>query len=63
MKAAAAAAVAIAVLAYPLVFRGPFPQHLMILVMLNALLGSAWNLLGGFAGQVSLGQATITLVR
>ena len=58
MKAAAAAAVAIAVLAYPLVFRGPFPQHLMILVMLNAVLGSAWNLLGGFAGQVSLGQAT-----
>ena len=27
-------------------------------LMLYALLGSAWNLLGGFAGQVSLGQAT-----
>jgi branched-chain amino acid transport system permease protein len=49
--------VAVAVLAYPLVFRAPFPQHLMILVMLYALLGTAWNLLGGFAGQISLGQA------
>lgn len=57
MKKAAGALAVLAVLAYPFVFRGPFPQHLMILVMLNALLGSAWNLLGGFAGQVSLGQA------
>jgi branched-chain amino acid transport system permease protein len=47
-----------AVLAFPFVFRGPYPQHLAILVMLSALLGTAWNLLGGFAGQVSLGQAT-----
>ena len=47
-----------AALFFPFVFRGPFPQHLAILVMLYALLGSAWNLLGGFAGQVSLGQAT-----
>jgi branched-chain amino acid transport system permease protein len=48
----------VVVLAFPFVFRGPFPQHLAILVMLYALLGTAWNLLGGFAGQVSLGQAT-----
>jgi branched-chain amino acid transport system permease protein len=47
-----------ATVAFPFVFRGPFPQHLAILVMLYALLGTAWNLLGGFAGQVSLGQAT-----
>ena len=53
----ASALLVVAVLAYPLVFRAPFPQHLMILVMLYALLGTAWNLLGGFAGQISLGQA------
>jgi branched-chain amino acid transport system permease protein len=53
----AVALLAVAVLAYPFVFRDPFPQHLMILVMLYALLGTAWNLLGGFAGQISLGQA------
>ncbi|MFN2546348.1 MAG: branched-chain amino acid ABC transporter permease [Myxococcales bacterium] len=29
----------------------------MILILLNALLGTAWNILGGFAGQISLGQA------
>jgi len=57
MKIALAILVGAALL-FPFVFRGPFPQHLAILVMLYALLGSAWNLLGGFAGQVSLGQAT-----
>lgn len=49
--------VAAAALVFPLVVRGPFPQHLAILVMLYALLGCAWNFLGGFAGQISLGQA------
>jgi len=53
----ALAILAAAALVFPLVVRGPFPQHLAILVMLYALLGCAWNLLGGFAGQVSLGQA------
>src|SRR5438128_5087990 len=58
VKIGIAAAVVVAVLLYPLVLRGPYPQHLMILVLLNALLGTAWNILGGFAGQISLGQAT-----
>ena len=58
MKIGVAAAVVIAVLLYPFLLRGPYPQHLMILVLLNALLGTAWNILGGFAGQISLGQAT-----
>ena len=57
MKVAIGAAVALLVLAWPLVFRGPYPQHLMILILMNALLGTAWNVLGGFAGQISLGQA------
>ncbi|MGZ6142432.1 MAG: branched-chain amino acid ABC transporter permease, partial [Myxococcales bacterium] len=57
MKRALAVAAVLAVLAWPLVFRGPFPQHIMILILLNALLGTAWNILGGFAGQISLGQA------
>jgi len=57
VKAVGVTILALAVLAFPFVFREPFPQHLMILVMLYALLGTAWNLLGGFAGQISLGQA------
>ncbi|HUJ24976.1 MAG TPA: branched-chain amino acid ABC transporter permease [Myxococcales bacterium] len=57
MKRFLAAAVALIVLAWPLIARGPYPQHIMILVLLNALLGTAWNILGGFAGQISLGHA------
>ena len=57
MKIALSAFFALAVLLWPLVFRQPYPQHVMILVLLNALLGTAWNILGGFAGQISLGQA------
>jgi branched-chain amino acid transport system permease protein len=45
-------------LAMPLITRNPFYQHLLIMVMFWTLLGTAWNLLGGFGGQVSFGHAT-----
>ncbi len=45
------------VLGYPFVFKKPFPQDLLIKVLLFAFLGNAWNILGGLAGQVSLGHA------
>ena len=48
---------AIALLAFPLVFKKPFPQRMMILIFRYALLAEAWNILGGYAGQVSLGHA------
>lgn len=44
-------------IAWPLVFTMPFPQHLGIMILLYAALGQAWNVLGGFAGQVSFGHA------
>ncbi len=44
-------------LLYPLLFRAPFPQHLMIKLFLFATLAQAWNILGGYGGQVSLGHA------
>jgi len=47
----------IAAVAYPHIFRLPFPHHLMIMVFIYATLGLAWNLIGGYAGQVSLGHA------
>jgi branched-chain amino acid transport system permease protein len=50
--------IVLALMAYPWVFTLPFPQHLMILVFLFAMLGQSWNILGGYAGQVSLGHAT-----
>jgi branched-chain amino acid transport system permease protein len=55
-RALAAISVAL-LLAVPFVTPNPFYQHLMIMVLFWTLLGTAWNLLGGFAGQVSFGHA------
>jgi branched-chain amino acid transport system permease protein len=52
-----AAAGILALLAAPLLTGNPFFQHLMIMVLFWTLLGTSWNLLGGFAGQVSFGHA------
>jgi branched-chain amino acid transport system permease protein len=41
----------------PLLYRDPFFQDILINSCIFALLGVAWNLLGGYAGQLSLGQA------
>jgi branched-chain amino acid transport system permease protein len=46
-------------LAVPLVDRNPFHLHLGIIVLMWTLLGAAWNVLGGFAGQVSFGHASL----
>lgn len=46
-------------LAVPLVVRNPFHLHLAIVVLMWTLLGAAWNVLGGFAGQVSFGHASL----
>ncbi len=51
------AAVAAALLAYPLAFPGPFPLHVMIMTFMFATLGVAWNIMGGYAGMFSFGQA------
>ncbi len=44
-------------LAAPLLTRNTFQQDLLIQVLFWTLLGASWNLLGGFAGQVSFGHA------
>lgn len=44
-------------LALPHVVTQSFYLHLMILVFLYGMLGGAWNIVGGYAGQVSLGHA------
>ena len=48
---------AIFLLAAPFMFTARYSQHVLILVLLYVALGSAWNILGGFAGQLSLGHA------
>lgn len=47
----------VALIAYPLVFSTPFQRNLGILVLMWACLGSAWNIFGGYTGQVCLGTA------
>lgn len=49
------AAVAFA-LAYPRIFNRTYPQHVGILVCMNALMATAWNITGGYTGQVALGN-------
>ncbi len=45
-------------LAVPLLTANQFLLHLGITVLMWTVLGVAWNLLGGYAGQVSFGHAT-----
>jgi branched-chain amino acid transport system permease protein len=56
IRASGLAVAAVAVLAYPLVFSTPFQQRLGALVLLYAISASAWNIVGGYAGQVSIGH-------
>lgn len=41
----------------PLVIKAPYQLHIIILIFIWAIIGTAWNLLGGYAGQVSFGHA------
>jgi len=42
---------------FPLVIKNDYYQHLMILVLMWVVIGSAWNLIAGYTGQVSFGDA------
>jgi branched-chain amino acid transport system permease protein len=50
-------AVTMALLAAPMFTANPFFLHLLIMVLFSTLLGVSWNLLGGYAGQVSFGHS------
>jgi branched-chain amino acid transport system permease protein len=47
----------VVVLALPFVVTDPSRLNLLILVLMAAQIGVAWNLIGGYAGQISLGHA------
>jgi branched-chain amino acid transport system permease protein len=47
----------VALILFPLVVQNPFVLHLLIMILFYAALGGAWNIIGGFAGQLSLGHA------
>ncbi len=54
---AGGAALGAALLAYPLVLTSAFEQRLGALVLLYAIGASAWNIVGGYAGLISVGHA------
>ncbi len=51
------AALVIAALVFPLLVSSPFVIDICIRVLLFAFIGVAWNLMGGYAKQLSLGHA------
>lgn len=56
-RLAAGASLMVALLAVPLVVESSFVLNTFIFVFLFATLGHGWNVLGGYAGQISLGHA------
>ncbi len=50
---------ALALASVPLAIRNSFLIHVCILILMWTLLGAAWNVLGGLAGQVSFGHASL----
>ncbi len=50
------AVVLVLLLLFPLVARGSFPMHVMIMLFMFGMMGVAWNIMGGYAGMFSFGQ-------
>ncbi len=44
-------------LVFPLVIKSDYYQHLIIIALMWVVIGSSWNLLAGYTGQVSFGHA------
>lgn len=53
------AVAAAVVAAAPLFIANPYASRLAQLLFLNIVLASAWNLVGGFAGQISFGNSSL----
>jgi branched-chain amino acid transport system permease protein len=53
----AAIALAVVLVAYPLVFSNAFYLDIGVALLLAAISATAWNIVGGYAGQVSVGHS------
>src|SRR3954470_21064301 len=49
--------VAAAVACLPLFVKDVYVQNILVLTLMYAALSQAWNILGGYCGQISLGHA------
>ena len=57
MKKIAPLILLIILIIFPLVIQNAYYQHLMILVLMWVVIGSGWNVIAGYTGQVSFGDA------
>ncbi len=57
MRRGAAVGFLLFLMALPFLLPNPFYVHIVIMMAVFAVLGGAWNLIGGYAGQLSLGHA------
>ncbi|MCE1203912.1 MAG: branched-chain amino acid ABC transporter permease [Holophagaceae bacterium] len=57
LKAIAILAVLGGLLAIPRFVDSPYALHMMILLFMSVMMGQSWNILGGYAGQHSVGHA------
>lgn len=57
LKASALLIILAALLAVPKFVQSPYALHMMILLFLSVMMGQSWNILGGYAGQHSVGHA------
>ncbi len=51
------AAILVFLIVLPYLLPNPFYVHIAVMMALFAVLGGAWNLIGGYGGQLSLGHA------
>lgn len=51
------AAVLVFLILLPLIIRGTYYRHILIFTLMYMVLAQAWNLIGGYAGQIALGNA------
>lgn len=50
-------AVLVALFLFPNFVQSPYALHIMILIFLSVIMGEAWNVIGGYTGQYSVGHA------
>ncbi|MDD2540975.1 MAG: branched-chain amino acid ABC transporter permease, partial [Desulfuromonadaceae bacterium] len=43
--------------ALPGFMESPYARHIMVLLFLSVIMGESWNIIGGYAGQYSVGHA------
>ncbi|MFQ6110406.1 MAG: branched-chain amino acid ABC transporter permease, partial [Nitrospinota bacterium] len=57
LQMVATLALALVLLTFPFFVRQPFPMHVMITILMYVTLGQSWNIVGGYAGQLSFAHA------